>query len=360
MHPVVMRPTVACLTLAFLLTAIASSRVLGAAPQSSTDTAQEPQSGTVRFTPVGDETAIPKQFRLAPHSFDYELVPQHSLSKVMTVAKVTFPSPVVTPHENNNTVHCEYFRSSAPGPKPGVIVLHILGGDFDLARLFCRALAGKNINALFLKMPYYGERKQPGVDTRMISADPALTVHGMNQAVLDIRRAAAWLAAREDVADDQIGIMGISLGGITSALCVSLEPRFKKAALLLAGGDMGQVAWTSTEMAEVREKWTAQGRTKEELFEVLRPIDPVTYAKPLPGRKILMLNASHDEVVPPACTESLWRAFGEPEIIWWDAGHYTAVRYLGGGMLRVVDFFQPDAKEADGKTSDASQTSAAR
>ncbi len=314
------------------------------------------QTGTVEFTPVGDETAIPQQYRLEPHSFDYELAPQHTLSKVMTVSKVTFPSPVVTPHENNNTVHCEYFASTAPGQKPGVIVLHILGGDFDLARLFCRALAAKNVNALFLKMPYYGEREQPGVDTRMISADPELTVKGMTQAVKDIRRGAAWLAAQEDVADDQVGIMGISLGGITSALCVSLEPRFKKAALLLAGGDMGEVAWTSTEMTEVREKWTAQGKTKEELFDLLRPIDPVTYAKPLPGRKILMLNASHDEVVPPACTRSLWRAFGEPEIVWWDAGHYTAARYLGGGMLRVVDFFQP---EANAKPAETAKTSAA-
>jgi cephalosporin-C deacetylase-like acetyl esterase len=235
-------------------------------------------------------------------------------------------------------------------------VLHILGGDFDLARLFCRALAGKNVNALFLKMPYYGERQQPGVDTRMISANPELTVKGMTQAVLDIRRAAAWLAAQDDVGDDQVGIMGISLGGITSALCVSLEPRFKKAALLLAGGDMGEVAWTSTEMAEVRERWTAAGKTKEQLFDLLRPIDPVTYAKPLPGRKILMLNASHDEVVPPACTKCLWRAFGEPEIVWWDAGHYTAARYLGGGMLRVVDFFQPEQK-AD--ATETAKTSAA-
>lgn len=314
------------------------------------------ETGTVQFAPVGDESAIPEQYRLTPHAFEYELAPQHTLSTVMKVSKVTFASPVVTPHENNNTVHCEYFASTKPGQKPGVIVLHILGGDFDLARLFCRALAGKNVNALFLKMPYYGERQQPGVDTRMISADPELTVKGMTQAVKDIRLAAAWLAAQEDVADDQVGIMGISLGGITSALCVSLEPRFKKAALLLAGGDMGEVAWTSTEMTEVREKWTAQGKTKAELFELLKPIDPVTYARPLPGRKILMLNASHDEVVPPACTKSLWRAFGEPEIVWWDAGHYTAARYLGGGMLRVVDFFQPEQNE---QPAEAAKTSAA-
>ena len=48
-------------------------------------------------------------------------------------------------------------------------------------------------------------------------------------------------------------------------------------------------------------------------------------------------------MIPPACTKALWRAFGEPEIVWWDAGHYSAIRYLPGGVLRVVEFFQPQS-----------------
>ncbi len=301
-----------------------------------------PTTGSVKFAPVGNEGRLPKQFRLEPHTFEYKMTPVATRSAVSETSLVTFPSPVVTPYECNNTVHCEYFCPTAEGQRPGVIVLHILGGDFDLARLFCRALAGKGVSALFLKMPYYGERRPKDSPVRMISMDPYETVQGMTQAVLDIRRAAAWLAARDEVIDDEVGIMGISLGGITAALSCSIEPRFHKAALLLAGGDMGEVAWTSTEMEGLREKWTSGGHTKKELFDILRVVDPVTYAQPVAGRKILMLNASHDEVVPPACTKSLWRAFGEPEIIWWDAGHYSAVRYLPGGMMRVVEFFQSD------------------
>lgn len=307
--------------------------------------AQPIRTGTVEFVPRSDEASLPKPFQLQPHSFEFEQTGVSTTASIMRVSKVTFPSPIVTPHPNNNTVHCEYFCPTTPGKKPGVVVLHILGGDFDLARLFCRALAGKNINALFLKMPYYGERKQEGVDIRMISMKPEETVSGMVQAVSDIRQAASWLQAQEEVDPEQLGIMGISLGGITGALTVGIEPRFTKAAFLLAGGDMGAVAWTSTEMSELREKWTASGRTKEELFASLKIIDPVTYARPVPGRKILMLNASKDEVVPPACTVSLWKAFGEPEIVWWDAGHYTAVRYIFSGMARVIRFFEPDGTQ---------------
>lgn len=295
----------------------------------------------VQFVPRADEASLPPQFRLAPHHFDSQTMALPTSGSVMKVSKVTFPSPLVTPHKKNNTVHCEYFCPTAKGKKPAVIVLHILGGDFDLARIFCRALASKGVAALFLKMPYYGERRPRDSPVRMISMDPEETVRGMTQAVLDIRQAAGWLAVQDEIDPEQLGIMGISLGGITGALAAGMEPRFSKVCLLLAGGDMGEVAWTSTEMAPLRKRWDESGRTKEELFATLKVIDPVTYVRPLPGRKVLMLNASQDEVIPPACTRALWRAFGEPEIVWWNAGHYTAIRYLGSGLARVVQFFEP-------------------
>jgi len=307
--------------------------------------------GTARFEPAPNEAELPARFRLSAHAFDYAQESVAHPGAVMRVSKVTFPSPVTTPHPANNTVHCEYFCPTVAGKKPGVIVLHILGGDFDLARVFCRALASKGVAALFLKMPYYGERRQPGSPARMISLEPEETVRGMTQAVLDIRQARSWLASEDEIDPQRLGIMGISLGGITAALTAGIEPRFQNVCLLLAGGDMGEVAWNSKELAPLREHWTAQGHTREQLVEALKVIDPVTYARSTPGRRVLMLNASRDEVVPPACTLALWRAFGKPEIVWWDAGHYSAARYLGSGMLRVVNFFadepQPESAKPD-------------
>ncbi len=302
-------------------------------------------SGVAQFVPAQDEASLPPRFRLDHHTFRYQQQPLETSLPGVRLSAVTFPSPVETPHERNNTVHCEFFCPSSPGKKPGVIVLHILGGDFDLSRIFCRTLAVNGVAALFLKMPYYGERRQPGTPARMISLDPRETVQGMTQAVLDVRRGAAWLAAQEQIDSRQLGIMGISLGGITGALAAGIEPRFTKVCLILAGGDMGEVAWTSTEMEPLRRHWAEAGGNKEELFAALKVVDPVTYVRPLAGRKVLMLNASHDEVIPPACTLALWRAFGQPEIVWWDAGHYSAVRYIFQGMARTVRFFQPDGAD---------------
>jgi dienelactone hydrolase len=297
------------------------------------------QTGTVQFVPATAEGQIAERFRLGAHAFDWQAQRMETVTETLEVWNVTFPSPVKTAAEANNTVHCEYYRALGNQSRPAVIVLHILGGDFALSRLFANALAQHGVHALFLKMPYYGPRRDATSPRRMVSPDPRETVEGMTQAVLDIRHGAAWLAARPEVDAARIGIFGISLGGITAALATGAEPRITKACYVLAGGDIGQATWDAAELRTVRERWLAQGGTREQYFEALRSVDPVTHAAAARGKRILMINATGDEVIPRACTESLWRALGEPEIQWYSGGHYTAMRHIFGVLLKVGAFF---------------------
>jgi hypothetical protein len=306
-----------------------------------------PREGEIKFEITDKEPTVAELFRMEPHTFKFQQEFQKTASTAMEISLVTFPSPVVTPHPENNTVHCEYFRSLSPGKHPGVIVLHILGGDFDLSRLFCRNLAQHGISALFVKLPYYGPRRAEGVEMRMINDDPKITVANMRQGILDIRTGAAFLADQDDIDKNQLGVFGISLGGITSALAGTAEPRFQKICMMLAGGDMAKIAWESPEVKEVRERWLARGGNKEEFYDIIKQIDPVTYGDKVRGRKILMLNATHDEIIPKVCTEALWHAFGEPEIVWLDAGHYSAMRFIFDGLTRVTKFFQNDNAQAN-------------
>ena len=297
------------------------------------------ERGTVQFVPTAAENEIAARFQLKEHAFDWQAQRMRTVTDHLEVWNVTFPSPVVTPYAANNTVHCEYFQPRCPGKRPAVIVLHILGGDFPLSRLFCNSLAQHGVAALFVKMPYYGPRREPGVSRKMISPDPRETLEGMTQAILDIRRATAWLAARPEVDDQELGIFGISLGGITSSLAAGVEPRLQNVCTLLAGGDISRVAWENRELRDVRDKWLATGGTKEQFFEVLLPIDPVTHAAGARGKRILMLNAADDELIPRECTDSLWKAFGEPEIQYYSGGHYTVIRHIISALDRVSRFF---------------------
>src|SRR5262245_3081161 len=299
------------------------------------------RGGEVQFTPVANESQIvPKSFQLAARKFAFEQKPQTSWTEGVTMSLVTFPSPVVTPEANNNTVHCEYFQPTTPGKHPAVIVLHILGGDFPLARVFANNFAQHGVAALFVKMPYYGERRQPGSPARMVSTDPEETARGMTQAVKDIRCAAAWLAAQDEVDSKQLGIFGISLGGITASLAAAAEPRFVKVCPTLAGGDLGLILRDSQEhhLSAARERWLAKAQSIDDLDKLMKSIDPCTCLHADANRKVLMLNAEHDEIIPRECTDRLCQAFGNPPIVWYDCGHYTAALHIIDALQRTADF----------------------
>ena len=259
------------------------------------------------------------------------------------VSKLRFPSLIETPDAENNVVHAEYFAPIGFGPKrPGVIVLHILGADFPLSRYMAARMADRGVAALFVKLPYYGERRPSGPGTaskRFLSADIERSVTSMRQAVYDVRRAVVWLAQRPEVDRNRLGVAGISLGGIVSALAAAVDPAITEGAFLLAGGDLSAILWNMPEAAPYREAWIESGRTLTDLKVMTDPFDPLTYANRLAGKRLLMIAGKVDEVVPPASTLLLWEAAGRPPIRWYDCGHYSAVGYLLPGIRQTVDFF---------------------
>ena len=202
------------------------------------------EKGQVAFRPGPLESSIPERFRLEPAVFSYELEPVMNTRRY-TVSKLRFPSPIETPDAENNMVHAEYFAPVGFGLKrPGVIVLHILGADFPLSRYMAARLADRGVAALFVKLPYYGERRPGGEGQRtkrFLSADIERSVNAMRQAVCDVRRAAVWLSARPDIDRMRIGVSGISLGGIVSSLAAAVDPAIREGAFLLAGGDLASI-----------------------------------------------------------------------------------------------------------------------
>jgi dienelactone hydrolase len=301
-----------------------------------------PGPGEVAFRPSAEEASVPERFRLEAAVFRYELEPVLSTTRY-TVSRLRFPSPIVTPDAENNIVHGEFFAPVGSGARrPGVVVLHILGSDFPLSRYMAARLADRGVAALFLKLPYYGERRPkagPGpVPARFLSADIERTMTSMRQGVCDVRRGLAWLASRDEIDPARLGVAGISLGGIVSAVAAAVDPAVRDGVFLLAGGDLSKILWDLPEGAKFRQAWQASGRTIGDLKALTDPFDPLTYADRLVGKRLLMIAGKVDEVVPPASTRALWEAAGRPPIRWYDCGHYSAAGYLLPGIRATVDF----------------------
>ena len=167
-HPTVSQTVefVSCAFVAGCLTVLVSLSA-GSVMADEAAFAEVPEAATIEFLPAKNEGAVPEHFRLQPHRFEAEAELLRERGSLRTLA-VTFPSPVETIVPENNTVHAEYFQPAGPGPFPGVVVLHILGGEFPLSQTVASALARAQVAALFVKMPYYGERRSKESDRKSV------------------------------------------------------------------------------------------------------------------------------------------------------------------------------------------------
>jgi dienelactone hydrolase len=306
--------------------------------------AAEPvEKGSFRFTPPADQKNIPERYRLEARTFDYEMDLKSELpDSGVRVFRLRYPSPVVTPCKENNTVHAEYYRPRGPGPFPGVIVLDITGGDQSLSRSISTHLARHGIAGLFVQMAYYGPRRPPGSPLRLVSLDYVHTLEAIRQTVLDLRCATAWMGSRPELDHDQLGILGTSLGSFMGSLTAEMEPRLSKVVVLLGGGGLVDGYYDHPQAAPFRVAWEAVGGTREKMAKLLAPVDPLTCAANLRDRKLLILAGKRDEIVPPKMAEALWNASGKQKIVWFDCTHYGAVLYLATGLDLIVKHFKPD------------------
>jgi dienelactone hydrolase len=287
--------------------------------------AAEPMTGTVTVDCNGDaKCGIPERFRVHTHTFDYKLSLRHELRQSgVKVYDLTFPSPVKTDIPENNTVHAELFMPAGEGPFPACIVLDILQGNALIARSQAMWLAQHGVAGMVVYMAHYGPRRPPGSPTRLLSTDIPKTISGVHQTVQDIRCAVAWLAIRPEFDREKLGLVGTSLGSLVGAVAAANEPRIKNVCLMLGGGGLVDAYYNhplAKQYLFVVELFGGRAAMKA----LINPIDPLTYARTLKDKNLLMVCASRDDIVPPAAARALWEATGKQKIVWMDCTHVGA------------------------------------
>jgi len=282
-----------------------------------------------------------QRFAIGRQEFPWRMTLLHK-SPSTEVHAVQFPSPYHSAMEQNNTVHGEYFPVDKSPPRPAVIVLHISDGQFVLARIICQHLASQQINALLVKMPYYGPRRSEDEDVDWITENPEQLVQAVTQAVMDVRRAACWLSTRPEVDSNRIGLCGVSLGGFVAALTGGVDGQFGRSAILLAGGDLYEtIANHSSEVHRLQKVLAKDEWTEARVRQLLHPVDPLTYAHRLRQNNVLMINGRDDQVVPASCAQKLADASGAT-LRWYPAGHYSMVAYVPECLKLLTEYFSAD------------------
>jgi hypothetical protein len=261
------------------------------------------------------------------------------------VRTLTFPSAFDTPHLENNTVYCRYFPARASGqapaaaPRAAVLVLPQWNADAGGHAGLCRLLAMNGMAALRLSLPYHDERRPPELERAdyIVSSNVARTVQVCRQAVLDARRAIAWLAAE---GFERIGILGTSLGSCLSLLTTAHEPLVRAQALNHISPYFADVVWRGLSTRHVRDGF-GDHIDLAVLRDLWKPISPHWFLDRVRDRQTLLVYARYDLTFPVDLSEDLVRDFGRRgvphEVAVLPCGHYTTgktpFKFLDGFVL---------------------------
>jgi hypothetical protein len=253
-----------------------------------------------------------------------------------------FPSAFVTRHPENNTVVARWFPSKAeppPGVRRGrgraVVVLPQWNSDAEGHIGLSKLLARFGVSALRMSLPYHDTRMPPELTRAdyVVSANVARTVQVCRQAVLDARRAIAWLSSQ---GFERIGILGTSLGSCLSLLTSAHEPKIRAQALNHVSPWFADVVWRGLSTRHVREGLNGH-IDLERLRNLWRPISPYSYLDRVRNTKTLLVYARYDLTFPVDLSEDLIAEFARRdlphEVTALRCGHYSS----GSAPFKYVD-----------------------
>ena len=241
---------------------------------------------------------------------------------------LSFQSALITPHPENNTVYARYFQAAPRDRSAGrraVIVLPQWNADPGSHLTLSRILARVGVSALRLSLPYHDRRMPPELHRAdfIVSANVGRTLQACRQAVLDTRRAAAWLA---DQGYDRIGILGTSLGSCLAMLTLAHEPLITAAALNHISPFFADVVWHGLSTAHVRHG-LEEHISLDDLRTIWMPISPFPYLERVREKRVLLVYARYDLTFPVDLSRRLvdeFRHLGIPHRVKvLPCGHYS-------------------------------------
>jgi len=246
----------------------------------------------------------------APPTRDYALEPAApDRQRRGEAGTLRFPSALTTPHPDNNIVQARWFAPARPraGNQRAVVLLPQWNADAEGHIALARVLARAGIGALRMSLPYHDARMPPELERAdyIVSANLARTIQVCRQAVLDARRAVAWLAMQ---GYERIGILGTSLGSCLAMLTSAHEPRIRAQALNHVSPWFADVVWRGLSTAHVRAGLDGHIDLAQ-LRDVWRPISPFSYLDRMRDVRTLLVYARYDLSFPVDLSRSLVEEF---------------------------------------------------
>jgi len=223
-----------------------------------------------------------------------------------------FPSPLPSGIPRNDRVRGQLHRARGE-PGPVTILVHGWNGEQGYRLLFpwlARRLRFSRVSTAMILLPYHGSRRPAsGAYRNFLSGDLGHMMEATRQALGDLRALIGCLLGN---GYGPIGLWGVSLGAWLTGLLACQDERVRAAALVTPVPDLDEAIHELKFCRHIRDRLREGGLSTEPLrLGARRPKQR--------SENLLLVESVYDLFASRESVESLWRAWGEPEI--WRVRH---------------------------------------
>lgn len=144
--------------------------------------------------------------------------------------------------------------------------------------------------------------------------------------------------------DMKVMAVGVSLGGIFATMLDANDKRVDGGVFMLSGADLAEIITQSKETGIIKirkEVMKNLGLSQKQLYQEIKnrtqEIEPLNYLQRLNPKKILLINAMFDQVIPSQSKKLMRKALPGVTILNLPTGHYTAALFLNAAERATLN-----------------------
>ncbi len=217
-------------------------------------------------------------------------------------------------------------------PRPVAICIHgYMAGQYAVEERMWPVewLARIGLDVALFVLPFHGLRASPERrgPPAFPGADPRVSNEGFRQAMGDLRDLVEWLLGRGHAS---VGVMGMSLGGYTTALAATVEPRLSFAVPIIPLASLADFARDQGRLGRTPAETALEHKALDAVHRIVSPLHRAALIEP---RRILVVGAAADRITPVEHARRLAHHFGAP-LVTWHGGHLLQFG-RGDGFRRI-------------------------
>lgn len=226
----------------------------------------------------------------------------------------------------NHTVHARWMHPRQ-GPRRS-LMLYVHGwlepGPWiEETTLLPKVYRELDVDCAHIQLPFHGKRNPRGSlfhGEHYFTADLVRSLEAIRQSIIDIRSLMMWFRSQ---GYEQIGVMGLSLGGSLTMVLACLSPMPDYIVPIVSHLDLLDAVENAPILWRMKSDLERFGVGREERAEIFRRIGLSELQPVLPAERQLWVAARDDMYLSAASVERQWERWNQPPILWVGGGHMT-------------------------------------